>query len=330
VAFDPSGGLAYVSDGQGDCVFSVAVATGNRTALSAAFLGDGHHLITAGKLAFDDTGSTIFASETSGWAVYKVAVETGDRTLLADQTHGTGGWLEPNSLLYLEDQAGGVDRLLVGSDYKLLGTDTITGNREELSGSGRGAGTIIPYPNGICRTGPSTVLVTTSHLSGICSVDLVTGDRTVVSDDETGSGPDYYSPCSIIASPAGDRFLVTDTDNHAVYSLDALTGDRYPLAGWGAGTGEAIDLPRGLCAVGDEVVMANRGSRGLLRLDPLTGNRTVLSGPGVGTGPTTVNPDDVIPWPSVHGVHAVLTADVTRGALIAVHTRSGDRVIVSK
>jgi hypothetical protein len=43
-----------------------------------------------------------------------------------------------------------------------------------------------------------------------------------------------------------------------------------------------------------------------------------------------VNPDDVIPWPSIHGVHAVLAADVARGALIAVHTRSGDRVIVSK
>jgi sugar lactone lactonase YvrE len=324
VVFDPGTGTAYLPDYELDVVFAVAVANGNRSIHSEGFRGAGTHFITPTALALKPAGDVLFVGDTSNWSVRTVAADTGDRALLADDTHGTGGGFEPSSLYF--DATG--DRLLLGSSYEILVLDVLTGSRTGLSGSGVGTGPELMYTNGLCADSlPGRILATTAHQNGVFSVDLATGDRSVVADGSVGTGPALYSPQGIVHDPERDRFLVVENNNSMVLALDRGTGDRFTLAGWGAGSGPEIRYPAGICLTGGGAVLANGGHSNLLLVDPVTGDRTILSGPGVGRGPPLATPEVVLPWP---GDHAVVLTDLRLRAVVVVHLRSGDRLILSK
>ncbi len=324
VAIDPGTGVAFVTDRELDAVFAVATGTGNRTVRSDWFRGTGTHFVTPGPLALNPAADKLFVGEISGWMVYTVDVASGARALLADENHGTGGFFEPVSLLF----DSGENRLLVGSSYSLLAMDISNGNRTVLSGSSVGTGPDLMYLQGLCEDSTTgSVLATTAHQQGVFAIALAGGDRTVVSDNSAGTGPSWYSPRGVVHDAARDRFLVSDSNNNTVLAVDRGSGDRFPLSGWGAGWGPDVESPRGICLAGGSAVVANAGGGNLLLVDPDSGDRTVLSGRGVGAGPLPSIPEDVVLWP---GGHAVAVSDARLNAVLVVHLRSGDRLVLSK
>jgi len=72
----------------------------------------------------------------------------------------------------------------------------------------------------------SIALVTDSSLKGILAVDLVTGDRFIVSFSNTGSGFNFEFPIGIAATDTPEYLLVIDTDSNALYQIEPESGDR--------------------------------------------------------------------------------------------------------
>ena len=59
------------------------------------------------------------------------------------------------------------------------------------------------------------------------SVDLVNGDRTVVSDSNIGSGPEFFEPLSVTLDPDNNRALVSDGRfTSTLLWVDLASGDR--------------------------------------------------------------------------------------------------------
>jgi hypothetical protein len=104
------------------------------------------------------------------------------------------------------------------------------------------------------------------------------------------------------------------------------TGGLSPMIALFAPDGEAIDLTGRLKAEGAKAAKATVSAT-----DPEPRVTSLSTDTAQRYDDVTVyGSEDVLPGPSNHGLHAVVTADYARGAPIVVHLRSGDRVIVSK
>ncbi|HEY1598881.1 MAG TPA: PEP-CTERM sorting domain-containing protein [Pirellulales bacterium] len=123
---------------------------------------------------------------------------------------------------------------------------------------------------------------------GLVIVDPTTGDRTVLSDNTTGAGPNFASPEGVAIEPDGD-LLVADRNGGpggaaSIFRVDPLTGNRSIISSNGIGTGQSLGEPFGIIEVGGTIFVANGNAADLLSIDPTTGNRTLFSGGAVGTG----------------------------------------------
>lgn len=68
-------------------------------------------------------------------------------------------------------------------------------------------------------------------LQAVVAVDLKTGNRSILSDDETGTGPNLYRPYGIVLDTDNHRALVADGVLYAVVAIDLKTGNRKILSG---------------------------------------------------------------------------------------------------
>jgi streptogramin lyase len=69
------------------------------------------------------------------------------------------------------------------------------------------------------------ILVADSGLKAVVRIDPISGERTIVSDASTGSGPGFATPFSL-AIEANGQIVVTDVGMRAVLRVDAQSGDR--------------------------------------------------------------------------------------------------------
>ncbi|MGE3173402.1 MAG: hypothetical protein AB7O97_12325 [Planctomycetota bacterium] len=112
--------------------------------------------------------------------------------------------------------------------------------------------------------------------SRLCVVDPATGDRTILSNLDTGSGPPLPSfPSGVAHDAVRDEYLVAGGDD--LIAVDPETGARRALPVPGS--------PVAVTVVGDRALLAFRGPSSLGALDLVTGQFTEISGPGRGTGP---------------------------------------------
>jgi hypothetical protein len=211
-----------------------------------------------------------------------------------------------NPLAITLDTSTSPTRALVADSVldAVFAVDLNNGDRSVLSNAATGSGTVFDFPSDITldtSSNPARALVVSFSLKAVFAVDLVTGDRTVLSDQSTGSGPLFSSPLDITldtsTSPA--RALVTDSNFvvSRVLAVDLATGDRSVLSDASTGSGTAFVTPRGI-----ELDTSTNPARALVTdldlgavfaVDLATGDRSVLSGPGNGTGPTLGRPFDI-------------------------------------
>lgn len=240
--------------------------------------------------------------------------------------------LEPTDFV-IDDAAG---RALVvdnGLDA-VLAIDLASGDRQVLSGPGIGLGPDLGLPCAILLDGPGRALVldgnfnNTAFLGGqgqrrILSIDLVSGERSVVSDDSTGAGSGFAAPLDMIRD--GARLLVSDNAFRSIIAVDPATGDRQVVSDGTIGQGPLLVEPQGLLLDGGRVLVVDSALEALLAVDLTTGDRTILSGPSRGLGPGLLEPRQLARDP-VTG--EVLVADTVADHLIAIDPISGDRRIL--
>jgi hypothetical protein len=196
------------------------------------------------------------------------------------------------------------------------------------------SGTIV-VTGGCPSLGPVSVL----------RIDPATGDRTVVSDVATGTGPALVVPIGIDVDGHGD-LLVLDYSSRAVLRVDPVTGDRTVLTDDASGGGIRLLTvlsiaaePSGGVLVGDGGATATgyplpytQVRKALVRVDPISGHRTIASGGGffsgrVGGGPGLLYPEGLAVMPD--GTIAVTSGRATKKGVARVDPVTGDRTVLA-
>jgi hypothetical protein len=155
-------------------------------------------------------------------------------------------------------------------------------------------------------------------------VDPLTGDRTVIADATTGSGPQITSSDSgglgLAVAPDGMHYLIDYPGAiggpSRVLRVDAA-GNRTVIADPTTGSGPAVGGLGALTVAGDGTLVATgsdaQGRPWILRIDPATGVRTLLSGTGRGDGPPLKGGTGLVAKPD--GTLAVLDGGGPRACL---------------
>lgn len=323
--------VALVITRDSDDLIGVNLANGNRSVVSGATRGAGPALLNPRTVAFDELhGQALVANGDT--SILSVDLVTGDRALLASETHGTGP-----SLAGLEDLIVLPSKFLavaVAGQRTILQVDPGTGDRTDLETLRVGAGARITHVVEIAADAGADdyfVLETDFKAVSLRSVDPRTGDRTLVSSPDRGTGPAIVNPQSLAIVTRRGQAFVPDFNVKALVAIDLASGDRTIVsdATHGAGidfsipTAVAVDDAQGLAFVADLAA----SDLVLIGVDLATGNRTEFSGPDRGSGPLSSLVFHVAIERS--GESVLLLDDGVDNDLIRVDLATGDRSIVS-
>lgn len=201
------------------------------------------------------------------------------------------------------------------------------------------AALLLVTQNATASLPPGTVVIADGSLDALVAVDPITGVRTIISDDDTGSGTGFRSPTAITLDAAGN-LLVSDTLLDAIVSVDPATGDRTiisddevpdpsdPSSSISIGTGPPLQNSNGIAlSPTGTIYTADNSSAldGVVQINPVTGNRFILSNEDNGTGPDTNFPSGI----AVRGDGTIIYMDIALDAMIAVNPLTGNRTLFS-
>ncbi len=257
-------------------------STGDRAVVASATRGAGPVLEFIVALAVAPSQRRALVADLNVDGLIAVDLFSGDRTILSDDSRGSGPTFDSLNAVAVDESrnlaivmaeefgGGGIDRL--------LNIDLATGDRSELSGPGRGAGTAMFRVESMALTADGITLyaVDTSRRT-LFRVDRVSGDRTIVADSATGSGPtlSQLQPGIVLADDETKAWIVDF--NSGLLEVDLATGNRIEVAGPNVGSGPQIsgDLAPGPAP--DRFFSIPFGGFGVLEVDLVTGDRVVIS-----------------------------------------------------
>ena len=124
------------------------------------------------------------------------------------------------------------------------------------------------------------------------SIDLNTGERTILASETAGSGVDLLAVWAPVVDVANNRILLIDGEHDALVAVDMDTGERTVVLS--AGDGPTL---RGvgamvLDAAQGRVLVTDSFQRALLAIDLATGARTVIADESTGMGPWLTYPGE--------------------------------------
>ena len=333
IALDSANNRLLVAELTG-FLLAVDLATGDRSLIAETRTDFGLNSTRFDGVALDGANGRALVSDSTVDAIFSFDLTSGDRTVVADNAVGTG----PHLTNLFGTSGIGVDpignRILVPNRnaLALVGVDLASGDRSFLSSdgttapaAGSGPGVIGPQRLDIDADSNRAFLPVSGN--SVLAIDLVTGDRTIVSGGATGSGPAFATPLDVAVDPANDRLLVLDTAG--LVSVDIATGDRTLVSGGATGGGPLLTQPAAvtLDAANDRALLIDFVDDTLMAIDLATGDRSLLSdNAGLGAGTNFNIPFD-LDFDADN--NRVLVTDYGVDALIAVDLVSGDRTIVS-
>jgi hypothetical protein len=242
-----------------------------------------------GPVVFDADGDLLM---TNGNALLRVDPDTGVRTTISSASVGSGPAFGGPWGLAIEP---GGDILVINSgNESVLRVNPTSGDRTVVSSNDHGTGPTFVDPFGIAIEADGDLLVLDEFApdgeGGVIRIDPVTGDRTAVSSNAIGTGPDFDDPFSLALEADGDILVanfVGDGPERTVLRVDPVSGDRETVTSSSVGDGPGIGTIGGITVEpGGDILLANQDSldgtaaaesSGVLRVDPESGDRTTVS-----------------------------------------------------
>ncbi len=252
-----------IDSNTGELSFNVSVSVENPLDAN----GDNIYIAIISINSFGETGSSELFSETVLVTVVN-NVGTGD-TLNFPQ--GIVLNVATNQLL-VANRANG----------DIIGVNLTTGNRSAISDFNTGTGTNFGEPVDIALDTINNQLFVVDagfRTTGIIAVDLATGNRTVISDSNTGGGVNFLTPSGIVLDATNDRLLVTNSDDDSIIAVNLTTGNRTIISDNNIGIGATLDNPQGieLDFGSNRLLVSERFGGEITGIDLTTGNRTIIS-----------------------------------------------------
>ena len=311
-------------------LLAVDLTTGDRTVISNASRGSGPGFINPLGVTLDTNYNRILVTDGRMRALVAVDPTTGNRTIISNASTGSGpAFFFPIDVAL---DANNNRVLIIDSSLDaLLSVDLATGNRTIISNASTGSGKIFDNPTGVIldtNNNRNRALIIDNSLDSLVAVDLTTGNRTIVSDTRTGSGPAFSYLSAVSLDTINDRTFVIDWGVRALVAVDLATGDRTIVSDAGKGSGPAFMKPTDVTmdAANARALVIDYGLQALVTVDIATGNRIIISDASTGNGPTFRFP---------YGVtldaanNRTLVIDSNLDALVAVDLTTGNRTIIS-
>jgi len=336
---DAANNRILVADGGTQSLISVDPSTGLRTAVSSADVGTGPGFQSIRGITLDSANNRVLAVDWQREALTAIDLTSGDRTDISSASIGTGPIIDgPNDVVL--DAANNRALIAAYQANAVIAVNLSNGDRSVISeGDGEvpevGTGPEIEFMQSIALDSASNrVLVTAEHSDGsvdaIIAVDLATGNRSILSDEATGTGDDFSSPVDMVTDAANNRLLLAD-QTRGMFSIDLGTGDRTtitrPTDFYGVNESRiqsvAYDSASGTAYVPDssqdiifEVVVSS-------------GDRTVLSSSDVGVGAVETWLRNITGIAYDEANNRVLLPNWSRDLVVDVDLGSGDRAVAS-
>ncbi len=317
---DPKFGLIYVADQGASRVYSVNPVTGEQQTILTldrdfALFG----------LAFDEANRRLLVTDSARDAVLSVDPADGSGGRIVSD--GVGRGLPLGDLVPIAGQDGrwfGLDRF----GNFIAEIDLLRGDRELISGRTVGEGDKLKNIAGMALDLENgRVFVTDTGADRVFSVDLASGDRTVIALGLPGLG--FRKPSSIVRHPDG-KLLILDSLLKGIFELDPESGIQRVVSRNGDGLGEAflgmkemeLDPIGGRVFVSEDSGIYAR----VLSVDLETGFRTELTHGFDGNGPTMSGAGGL----AVDALGETLYMGVFLGEfVVAIDTATGERTLVS-
>jgi len=233
-----------------------------------------------------DGRANIFVLTGDRSAVTRVDAKTGAIDVLSssDLNVGIGPRIseEPADIGVLSD---GHLAVLDLDDGRILHVDRTTGLRSVLSdGSGGPLGNEGPVGLGPDFDDPWALAIGQSSLfvadqsGAVFQVDAATGDRAIIADDLTGTGPTLFGIDALAVTPDGSLLAADEDVAFSLLRIDRGTGNRKILSNSLIGSGPLPGAVKDIAVreTGDIYVI---DTENLFRIDPLEGTRTLISLP---------------------------------------------------
>jgi DNA-binding beta-propeller fold protein YncE len=268
-----------------DLVIQADLGSGDRAVVSSATVGTGQGFSFPRNIDIDAAGNQLILADSQLNAVVAMDLDSGDRSILSDNAAvGTG----PAFVQPLDVAVDAVnDRVIVMDATGLIAVDLTSGDRTIIANDVTGAGPSLAGSDGVdidVAAGFAYVANTYDdafeHL--IYKVNLVSGDRTVLSDTvSAGTGTALNFPSDIGLDIDGNRALVLNRGGvqENLMAVDLTTGDRSIVSGAGVGSGqefgsnERLDLDM----QNDRAFVYDLAVGGVIVVDLTTGERAVAT-----------------------------------------------------
>lgn len=318
-------------------VLSVALDTGDRAIISDATTGSGDAFCSLRNIVADIANNRVIALSsctTDPLFVISVALDSGDRNILY-ATAQSGGGIEMSIPEHITLDAERNQLLVTDSGFaQLLAIDLDTGVRREVSAANTpvGAGPALNNLEGLgVDTANNRVIIAESFPAAIFSVDLLSGDRSIISDDTIGQGPLLHDRVYRgVLDIGNNRMFVLDEETQIpeqrLLTVDLSSGDRSILSDASIGAGPDLIVDRGsaydaannrLFISSDDVVM---------QVDASSGDRSIIASAAIGSGINLVSAQDIV---IDSDNNRLLINDRGLDAIVAVDISNGDRSLIS-
>lgn len=236
---DSASGKVFVL---GNTVFSIDLATGQRSRIDTPLVGSGPAFGVSYGLGAPFTGDHVYALTglTDETALVRVDRSSGNRSLVSNSMTGSGDSLSSVADIAL-DQANGL--AYAAETTQIVRVDLSTGERTLASGDSKGSGdafsgiTAVEYdPSG------SMLYVNSAQNDKVLSVNPLTGDRSVIYGPSTGSGPFLAGIIDIDINPTDNtKLYLVDTSEVALIALDLTDNSRQIVSSADKGNGPRLD-----------------------------------------------------------------------------------------
>ena len=166
-------------------------------------------------------------------------------------------------------------------------------------------------------------VTTDPDLGAVIAVDIVTGDRKIISGVDLGSGPKFGVPIGITALKS--RYYVSDPISSAVFEVDPGDGKRTMVRPVLPDSDVTLQSPVGIGADGKgNLFVTDLKALTVYAIDPDREAMHIVSSAKNGNGPALKRP-----WGIVEDLDgALFVSDSTLAAIVRIDRATGDRTMV--
>ncbi|MCQ3829779.1 hypothetical protein HXX02_09995 [Microbulbifer elongatus] len=207
--------------------FAIDIATGGRSKLTPDRLGTGADLEFLSGILFSPINDAIYTvtGAAQNGAIVRVNKQSGDREVISATTIGGGVDIPVNEGFAIS--ANGAT-LYGGGQGRFYKVDVATGASEFFSHAKDGNGVDIGWGMDFDLDEEAGRVMVVDYLNNsVVAVDILTGEKSILSSSEVGDGPDIVEPKAIVVNK--DTRAIYITGDELILEVDPETGSRSVL-----------------------------------------------------------------------------------------------------